>query len=51
VANDVSNGKTFDSDSNDVLVVSKTGGQVGAAGSKAVVAAEILDAISGLLNK
>lgn len=51
VANDVSNGKTFDSDSNDVLVVSKTGGQVGAAGSKAVVAAEILDFISGLLNK
>lgn len=51
VANDVSNGKTFDSDSNDVLVVSKTGGQVGAAGSKAVVAAEILDVISGLLHK
>ncbi len=51
VANDVSNGKTFDSESNDVLVVSKTGGQVGAAGSKAVVAAEIVDVISGLLNK
>ena len=51
VANDVSNGKTFDSDSNDVLVVSKTGGQIAASGSKAVVAAEILDVISGLLNK
>jgi len=51
VANDVSNGKTFDSDSNDVLIVTKTGRQVGAAGSKAVVASEILDVISGLLNK
>ena len=51
VANDVSNGKTFDSDSNDVLVVSKTGEQIAASGSKAVVAAEILDVISGLLNK
>jgi phosphopantothenoylcysteine decarboxylase/phosphopantothenate--cysteine ligase len=51
VANDVSNGKTFDSDSNDVLVITKTGGQVGASGSKSVVAAEILDVISGLLNK
>jgi phosphopantothenoylcysteine decarboxylase/phosphopantothenate--cysteine ligase len=51
VANDVSNGKTFDSDSNEVLIVSKTGMRITATGSKSVVAAEILDAISGLLKK
>ena len=51
VANDVSNGKAFDSDINEVLVVSKTGRQVAAGGSKSVVAAEILDFISDLLNK
>lgn len=51
VANDVSNGKIFDSDNTDVLIVSKTGKQVAATGSKSNVASEIIDFISGLLNK
>lgn len=51
VANDVSNGKIFDSDNTDVLIVSKTGNQVAATGSKSNVASEIIDIISGLLNK
>jgi len=51
VANDISNGKTFDSETNDVLILSSSGRQVSASGTKTLVASEILDVVSDLLQK
>jgi phosphopantothenoylcysteine decarboxylase/phosphopantothenate--cysteine ligase len=51
VANNVSNGAVFDSDTNNVLILSKTGKAVAAEGSKRLVAAELLDVITDLQVK
>lgn len=51
VANNVANGAVFDSDSNHVLILSKTGRAVSAEGSKRLVAAELLDVIADLQSK
>lgn len=51
VANDVSEGKVFDSDNNSAFIVSSTGRVVAAAGSKALVAEELLDVLADLLSK
>lgn len=50
VANDVSNGAVFDSDFNSVLVMTKTGRIVEAAGTKELVAAELLDVVADLIK-
>ena len=49
VANDVSNGKVFDADSNDVVIVS-TKGATRAKGTKLEVANAVLDAVVHLVN-
>jgi phosphopantothenoylcysteine decarboxylase/phosphopantothenate--cysteine ligase len=51
VANNVANGAVFDSDTNDVLILSQTGRSVAAQGSKRLVAAELLDVIIDLQSK
>ena len=51
VANNVSNGAVFDSDTNNVLILSQTGRSVAAEGSKRLVAAELLDVITDLQSK
>ena len=51
VANNVANGAVFDSDTNNVLILSQTGRSVAAEGSKRLVAAELLDVITDLQSK
>jgi phosphopantothenoylcysteine synthetase/decarboxylase len=51
VANDVSNGMVFDSDSNEATIITNTGRMVKAAGSKDLVAAELVDVLVDMLNK
>lgn len=51
VANNVANGAVFDTDTNNVLILSQTGRSVSAEGSKRLVAAELLDVITDLLSK
>lgn len=51
VANNVANGAVFDSDTNNVLILSRTGRLVAAEGSKRLVAAELLDVITDLQSK
>ena len=51
VANNVANGAVFDSDTNNVLILSQTGRTVAAEGSKRLVAAELLDVITDLQSK
>lgn len=51
VANNVSGGAVFDSDSNDVLIATKSGRVVNASGSKHLVASEILDVLADLRIK
>jgi len=51
VANNVANGAVFDSDTNNVLILSQTGRTVSAEGSKRLVAAELLDVITDLQTK
>jgi phosphopantothenoylcysteine decarboxylase/phosphopantothenate--cysteine ligase len=51
VANNVANGAVFDSDTNNVLILSQTGRSVAAEGSKRLVAAELLDVINDLQSK
>jgi phosphopantothenoylcysteine decarboxylase/phosphopantothenate--cysteine ligase len=51
VANNVANGAVFDSDTNNVLILSQTGESVAAEGSKRLVAAELLDVITDLQSK
>ena len=51
VANNVSTGAVFDSDTNNVLILSQTGRAVAAEGSKRLVAAELLDVITDLQSK
>jgi phosphopantothenoylcysteine decarboxylase/phosphopantothenate--cysteine ligase len=51
VANNVANGAVFDSDTNNVLILSQTGRAVSAEGSKRLVAAELLDVITDLQTK
>jgi phosphopantothenoylcysteine decarboxylase/phosphopantothenate--cysteine ligase len=51
VANNVDNGAVFDSDTNNVLILSQTGRTVSAEGSKRLVAAELLDVITDLQAK
>ena len=51
VANNVANGAVFDSDTNNVLILSQTGRTVSAEGSKRLVAAELLDVITDLQSK
>jgi phosphopantothenoylcysteine decarboxylase/phosphopantothenate--cysteine ligase len=51
VANNVANGAVFDSDTNNVLILSQTGESVAAEGSKRLVAAELLDVITELQSK
>ncbi|WP_296631713.1 bifunctional phosphopantothenoylcysteine decarboxylase/phosphopantothenate--cysteine ligase CoaBC [Rhodoluna sp.] len=49
VANDVSNGAVFGAETNDTLILTKSGRAVSAKGSKALVAAELLDVIESEL--
>lgn len=49
VANDVSNGAVFSSDSNEVLILTRTGGAFSASGTKLSVAGQLLDVISDML--
>ena len=51
VANNVSNGAVFDSETNDVLILTKSGRSLAAHGSKRLVAAELLDVIADLQSK
>ena len=51
VANNVANGAVFDTDTNNVLILSQTGRSVSAEGSKRLVAAELLDVITDLQSK
>lgn len=51
VANSVSNGAVFDSETNDVLILTKSGRSLAAHGSKRLVAAELLDVIADLQSK
>jgi phosphopantothenoylcysteine decarboxylase/phosphopantothenate--cysteine ligase len=51
VANNVANGAVFDSDTNNVLILSQTGRSVTAEGSKRLVAAELLDVITDLQSR
>ncbi len=51
VANNVSNGAVFDSETNDVLILTKSGRSLAAQGSKRLVAAELLDVIADLQSK
>jgi phosphopantothenoylcysteine decarboxylase/phosphopantothenate--cysteine ligase len=51
VANNVSNGAVFDSEANDVLILTKSGRSLAAHGSKRLVAAELLDVIADLQSK
>ncbi len=51
VANDVSDGKVFGSNENSAIILSKTGGATKAAGSKTLVAHELLDLLSSALSK
>ena len=51
VANDVSKGMVFDSDSNEATIITNSGRMVKAAGSKELVAAELLDVLVDLLSK
>ncbi len=51
VANNVADGAVFDSDTNNVLILSQTGRSVAAEGSKRLVAAELLDVITDLQSK
>lgn len=51
VANDVSGGKVFDAEENDVLIVTRSGRVVSSSGSKALVASEITNVIADLLSK
>lgn len=51
VANNVANGAVFDSDTNNVLILSQTGRSVATEGSKRLVAAELLDVINDLQSK
>lgn len=51
VANNVSNGAVFDADTNDVLILTRSGRSVAAQGSKRLVAAELLDVIADLQAK
>ncbi len=46
VANDVSNGKVFDSDENSVLIISKNGASIEFSGSKSKIANSILDILA-----
>lgn len=50
VANNVSDGAIFDADNNDVLIVTQTGRTVSASGSKNLVAHQILDVVSDMLD-
>lgn len=50
-ANDVSQGLVFDSDHNDALILTSTGRVIRAAGTKALVASELVDVLVDLLNK
>ncbi|MEY4263350.1 MAG: hypothetical protein RLY88_1058 [Actinomycetota bacterium] len=49
VANDVSHGAVFGADTNDTLILTKSGRAVAASGSKALVAAELLDVVESEL--
>ena len=51
VANNVSNGAVFDSERNDVLIVTNSGRVVGNKGSKQLIANEILDVLVDLRSK
>lgn len=51
VANNVSNGAVFDSESNNVLIVTNSGRVVGNQGSKQLIANEILDVLVDLRSK
>lgn len=51
VANNVANGAVFESDTNNVLILSQTGRSVAAEGSKRLVAAELLDVITDLQSE
>ena len=51
VANNVANGAVFDADTNDVLILTRSGRTVAAQGSKRLVAAELLDVIADLQAK
>jgi len=51
VANDVSGGLVFDSDRNDALIITGSGRVIRAEGSKALVAAELVDVLVDLLTK
>jgi phosphopantothenoylcysteine decarboxylase/phosphopantothenate--cysteine ligase len=50
-ANDVSNGLVFDSDHNDAIIITNAGRVVKAAGTKGLMAAELLDVVVDLWNK
>lgn len=51
VANDVSAGAVFDQDTNSAIILTQTGRVVEASGTKALVAAELLDVVTDLLEK
>lgn len=50
VANNVSEGAVFDTDANQVLIITKSGRVVGASGSKLEVANQLLDLVSDMLS-
>jgi phosphopantothenoylcysteine decarboxylase/phosphopantothenate--cysteine ligase len=50
VANNVSDGSVFDSDNNEVLIVTESGRTVGVAGSKSAVANQLLDVVLDMLS-
>lgn len=50
VANNVSAGSVFDSDDNEVLIVTESGRTVGVAGSKSAVANQLLDVVLDMLS-
>lgn len=50
VANNVSAGAVFDSDNNEVLIVTETGRTVGVSGSKSAVANQLLDVVLDMLS-
>lgn len=51
VANNVADGAVFDSETNDVIILTSSGRSVAAQGSKRLVAAELLDVIADLQSK
>lgn len=50
VANNVSDGSVFESDNNEVLIVTESGRTVGVAGSKSAVANQLLDVVLDMLS-